>query len=223
MKSFRAFVLQQQCLLCGEAAPYETAICKPCLSALPWHSTQCCPQCGLMAYGNLCGNCIQHAPYFDQTHALFNYAYPIDRILQSYKYKSALHLSQTLGNLLAEKVKLQQVDTIIAMPLHPERLQERGFNQSLEIAKVVAKYLNSQLDVQHCQRVVNTPPQASLALKDRVRNIKGAFKCLKSYKDQHIAVVDDVMTSGASLNELAKTLKNAGAASVSCWLVARTL
>ncbi|HAJ72019.1 MAG TPA: phosphoribosyltransferase, partial [Methylophilaceae bacterium] len=114
-------------------------------------------------------------------------------------------------------------DIIIAMPLHPLRLQERGFNQSLEIAKVVARHLNTQLDVQHCQRVVNTPPQASLALKDRVKNIKGVFNCLKSYQDQHISVVDDVMTSGASLNELAKTLKNAGAASVSCWLVARTL
>ena len=110
------------------------------------------------------------------------------------------------------------------MPMHPQRLKERGFNQALEIAKV---FSNTQLDYNCVERQTLTPPQASLPLKARVKNIKGAFKIksdkLEKIQGKRIAIVDDVMTTGASLNELAKTLKKAGAAHVECWVIARTL
>jgi len=141
-------------------------------------------------------------------------------MMQGYKYGNALHLSQTFGQFLVEKVHTDNVDLIIPMPMHPTRLKERGFNQALEIAKVFGK---EKLDCKSTIRQKLTPPQASLPLKERVKNIKGAFKVNGDLTGKRIAIVDDVMTTGASLNELAKTLKKAGASHVECWVVARTL
>lgn len=124
---------------------------------------------------------------------------------------------------MSNKINQSSVDLVIAMPMHPKRLKERGFNQALEIAKVITKYNPEKLDYLSVQRHKLTPPQASLPLKERVRNIKGAFTVSKDLNGKRIAIVDDVMTTGASLNELAKTLKQAGAAHVECWVVARTL
>ena len=111
--------------------------------------------------------------------------------------------------------------------MHPQRLKERGFNQALEIAKVLTKNCKEKLDYNRVERQTLTPLQASLPLKERVKNIKGAFKVnddlVGELKGKRIAIVDDVLTTGASLNELAKTLKKAGASHVECWVVARTL
>ena len=111
------------------------------------------------------------------------------------------------------------------MPMHPTRLKQRGFNQAIEIAKIVDKALikhtNAKLDYKNVTRQTLTPPQASLPLKERVKNIKGAFKVNANLSGKRIAIVDDVMTTGASLNELAKTLKQAGATHVECLVIAR--
>ena len=111
--------------------------------------------------------------------------------------------------------------------MHPTRLKQRGFNQALEIAKIADKTLNksakTKLDYKSVTRQTLTPPQASLPLKQRVKNIKGAFKVNVNLSGKRIAIVDDVMTTGASLDELTKTLKQAGATHVKCWVIARTL
>ena len=158
--------------------------------------------------------------------------------MQRYKYGNMLNISHTFGQLLAEKSPLgslntSSVDSIIPMPMHPTRLKERGFNQALEIAKVLCKNSKQKLDYAKLdytsvtRQTLTPPPQASLPLKERVKNIKGAFKVNAKIIDKlagkRIAIVDDVMTTGASLNELAKTLKKAGASHVECWVIARTL
>ena len=165
------------------------------------------------------------APHFDTTHALFRYDYPLDKLLQHYKYRESLHLANTFAALWQQKYspELSKAELIIPMPMHPTRLKQRGFNQALEIARILSQSNNIMLDYQSCQRIKLTPPQATLPLKDRVKNIRGVFSCDQNLHGKHIALVDDVMTSGASLNELAKTLKQAGAAHVECWIVARTL
>lgn len=153
-----------------------------------------------------------------------------------YKYGSMLNLGSTFGEFLADKINAENhfmsIDLIIPMPMHPQRLKERGFNQALEIAKVLTKNCKekleyTKLDYTSVERQTLTPPQASLPLKERVKNIKGAFKVnadkLDKFQGKRIAIVDDVMTTGASLNELAKTLKKAGASHVECWVIARTL
>ena len=152
--------------------------------------------------------------------------------MQRYKYGNTLNISHTFGQLLTEKSPFEAVDLIIPMPMHPTRLKERGFNQALEIAKVLSKNSKQKLDYAKLDytsvtRQTLTPPQASLPLKERVKNIKGAFKVNTEIIDKlagkRIAIVDDVMTTGASLNELAKTLKKAGASHVECWVIARTM
>jgi ComF family protein len=205
--------------------------CRACLGSLPWHTKQSCPQCGLNSNGNVCGSCLNSPPDFDVTRAVFLYQFPIDAMMVRYKYGNSLNLGDTFGEFLAEKVNVQDclknIDLIIPMPMHPQRLKERGFNQALEIAKVLNKVLckksKEKLDYKSAIRQTLTPPQASLPLKERVKNIKGAFKVNADLAGKRIVIVDDVMTTGASLNELAKTLKKAGAGHVECWVIARTL
>lgn len=215
-------LFKQNCILCAVKTDLEHSLCLDCLESLPQSPSPCCPQCGLTSLGEICGNCLKDTPSYDFTHALFSYAFPVDALLQHYKYNNALYLSQTFGQLLSQKIVDFDIDAIIPMPLHPIRLKERGFNQSLEVAKIIANQFDKNLDITSCQRVKNTPPQASLALKERSRNMKGAFECSANFTGKHIVLVDDVMTTGASLNELAKTLKRAGAAKVSCYVLART-
>ncbi len=117
----------------------------------------------------------------------------------------------------------KKIDLIVPMPMHPTRLKERGFNQALEIARLISKNMHIKLDNACCQRIKHTQAQASLPLKERIKNLRGAFACQQNLQGFNIAILDDVMTTGTSLNELAKTLKHAGAAHIECWVIARTL
>lgn len=145
-------------------------------------------------------------------------------MLQRYKYQHKLHMAEHFAGYIAQTLTAQALpDLMIPMPLHPKRLSERGYNQSLEIAKQLHKALAVPLDAVSCIRTRLTPPQASLPLKARVKNMKDAFACTRRFDGLRIALIDDVMTTGASLNALAKTIKAAGAEQVECWVVARTL
>ncbi|HEY8118527.1 MAG TPA: phosphoribosyltransferase family protein [Methylophilaceae bacterium] len=158
---------------------------------------------------------------------MFRYEYPVDAMLQRYKYAHLLTMAETLGQLMADSFTASSdatmPDIIIPMPLHRQRLQERGFNQAVEIAKVLSNRLGLTLDTKSCTRIKLAPPQVSLPLKQRVKNMRGAFNCESRMDSKRVALVDDVMTTGASLNELAKIVKSAGAVHVECWVVARTL
>ncbi|HSH97096.1 MAG: ComF family protein [Methylophilaceae bacterium] len=222
---FNQFLFPQACMLCAASDGDELAICQDCIADLPRHITDQCPQCALPAYQNqLCGHCIASPPAFDATHALFRYEFPVDAMLQRYKYQHLLNMAQTFAQMIINDLPNASLpDLIIPMPLHPLRLKERGFNQSLEIARIVGKTLNIKVDAQACSRIKSSPPQASLPLKERVKNMQGAFACNIKLDSLNIALIDDVMTTGASLNALAKTVKKAGASNVECWVVARTL
>lgn len=222
---FKKQLFPQPCLLCANTNGGEFGLCAGCEIDLPRQENNHCPQCGLHSYNKqLCGACIASPPDFDTTHAAFIYQYPVSQLLQQYKYNQQLALAETFAHTLMQRINPQQLpDLIIPMPLHPQRLQERGFNQSLEIARIIAKPFNLAIDYQSCQRVKLSPPQASLPLKERVRNMKGAFDCSRDLSGLSIALVDDVMTTGASLNALAKAVKTKGAAHVECWVIARTL
>lgn len=143
-------------------------------------------------------------------------------MLQRYKYGQSLTMADTFASLMTSTISTKP-DLVIPMPLHPQRLQERGFNQSLEIARIIAQKMDIRLETTACKRIKLSPPQASLPLKQRVKNMKGAFSCDTSLDGLHVALLDDVMTTGASLNALAKAVKSAGARHVECWVVARTL
>ncbi len=212
----------QPCLLCG-AASHNGAWCGPCDAALPYLATLHCPVCALPTMnGATCGRCLKHAPQFDRTVAVFAYAFPLDKMVQALKFNEQLMLVRQLANKLVQRIEIRP-DCIVAMPLHPARLRERGFNQSLELARQAARNLDVPLLSHACQRVRDTPPQSALPWKERGKNMLKAFTCTKDLSGKHVAVVDDVMTSGASVNELAHALRRAGACEVSAWVVARTL
>lgn len=124
---------------------------------------------------------------------------------------------------MAIRLAALQPDIIVPMPLHLLRLRERGFNQAVEMARVLADCMHVPLGTNIAARIRPTEPQAALPLDQRAKNIRNAFACSTDIAGKHIALMDDVMTSGASLDELAKTLKKAGAARVECWVAARTL
>lgn len=212
----------QPCLLCG-AFSHNGAWCTACDRSLPYLTAPHCPLCALPTHnGDICGRCLKRKPQFDRTLAVFAYAFPLDKLVQALKFGERLMLVNGLADSLAQRVEVRP-NRIIAMPLHPSRLRERGFNQSIELARRVADNLDIPLLPHACQRVRDTPPQSALKWKERGKNMRKAFTCTQDLSGLHVAVVDDVMTSGASLNEVSLALHSAGAREVSAWVVARTL
>ncbi len=211
------------CLLCGAQA--ARTLCAGCLADLPWHRQPQCPQCATPTLdGLVCGACLKHPPAYDRTHAALTYAFPLDRMIPRLKYHGQLAIAPVLGACLAQATaQSTRPDRLIPMPLHPGRIRERGFNHATEIAQTVAAQLDLPLDLDSCRRTRDTPPQMGLKYDARRRNVRGAFTCANEVQGQRIALIDDVMTTGTSLDELAATLKRAGAAEVSCWVVARAL
>ena len=213
----------QRCLLC-EARAGTIGVCASCYAELPWLTAIRCPQCAMpTSGGEVCGACLGDPPRFDAVDASFAYAWPLAPVVRRYKYGGTLALSQLLAQALAACVKHEQVDVIIPMPLAPQRLRERGFNQALEIARVVSTHTGVKLVPHACRRVLHSAPQAALPWKERAKNIRGAFVCDVNLSGKRVAVVDDVMTTGATLNELSRNLRQAGASEIRGWIVARTL
>ena len=212
--------LPQDCLLCG-AASDDAPLCEPCQDELPV-LPRACPVCAMpSSLGEICGTCLRRPPQFDMTVAAWRYAYPVDRLVQALKFHGRLALASFFADMLAPLV--QRADMVIPMPLHPSRLTERGFNQAAEIARHLAGRLGTVFAFQCASRIRRTLPQADLPLGERSRNVRGAFACAFELTGARVAVVDDVMTTGATLGELAMVLKRAGAVRVENWVVARTL
>jgi ComF family protein len=171
----------------------------------------------------LCGHCLSKPPSFDETYAPYLHQGTIRHLIATLKFNRKYKNARVLAHLLATHIKktAEIPDLIIPVPLHKQRYKERGFNQSIEIAKTIAKQLNITIDIESCIRQRNTLHQIDLAAKDRHKNIKNAFKVIKQVDAQHIAILDDVMTTGSTVNELAKTLKKAGVTRVDIWVCAR--
>ncbi|MDR3411814.1 MAG: ComF family protein [Formivibrio sp.] len=171
----------------------------------------------------MCGNCLKTPPHFDSTHAAFLYHGVLAQLIPAAKFGARWSLFPALARLMLPT--LQQVprpDLLIPLPLHAQRLKERGFNQALEIAKPLVRSLSLPLEHTLLQRTRDTEHQARLSEKARHRNMRKAFVARGDLSGQRIALVDDVMTTGASLDAAARALKQAGAARVDCWILART-
>lgn len=223
------FLLPQDCVLCGagiRADEKDQPICSACAAGLPRLQAAPCPVCALpTTQGETCGACLRKPPHFDATLAPLVYAFPVDRLAQALKYHHRLALAGWLGGLLADELTKHELrpDLIVPMPLHSRRLAERGFNQALELARPLSRLTGIPLDWEAVERKLDAPPQASLPWKARKKNVRGVFLCMKDLTGRHVLVVDDVMTTGATLDELARSLKTRGAARVTNLVVARTL
>ncbi|MDR1854062.1 MAG: ComF family protein [Azoarcus sp.] len=209
------------CCLCGRALAGEKhPLCAACAEDLPRHDDSACPRCALpTACGEVCGDCRREPPAFDATRAAFDYAFPLDVLVKRLKYGHRLAMADFFAAALGET---PAVDLILPMPLHPRRLRERGFNQAVEIARPLARAAALPLELAGVARVRDTPPQARLDLEARLANLRDAFACRRRLDGLRVAVVDDVMTTGASLDALARCLKENGAKEVTNLVVART-
>ncbi|VAW77269.1 Competence protein F homolog, phosphoribosyltransferase domain; protein YhgH required for utilization of DNA as sole source of carbon and energy [hydrothermal vent metagenome] len=213
-----------RCYLCCTSTRGGRAICPDCYRELPW-LTSGCPTCAapLPALPGLthCEDCQQHPPALDACHALFNFQAPIDQWIRKLKFQQELSMAKFLGRLLAEKMPAADNSILVPVPLHRNRLRQRGFNQALEIARPLRER-GYQLDARCCTRTRHTPPQSELPAAARLHNLFGAFRVDNSVDGENILLIDDVLTTGATLNALAGMLKQAGAARVEAWVVART-
>jgi ComF family protein len=211
------------CFLCRGAA--SRLLCAACDADLPHLSELRCPRCALESpRGEVCGRCLAERPDYDGTRAALAYEFPSDALVHALKFRGELALAGLLGGVLAKVVAAEEVDCVVPVPLSAERLQRRGYNHAAEIARHVARRIsNLPVELELCVRRRDTPPQMELPFAERQRNVRGAFRCTRSALGRRIAVVDDVMTTGATLNEIASVLKAAGASRVVNWVVARTL
>lgn len=212
------------CALCGEDGARGRDLCAACDAELP-RNLACCARCALpLATPALaCGECLRRPPAFDAALAPLRYEWPIDRLVTRLKFSVDLAVGRVLSELLRDAVRAasDRIDLVVPVPLHLERLRERGFNQALELARPMARSLALPLDHGVLVRTRATPPQTGLAAADRRRNLRDAFAVRGSVAGRSIALVDDVVTTTATVRECARVLKRAGAERVEVWAVAR--
>ncbi|TAK49113.1 MAG: ComF family protein [Betaproteobacteria bacterium] len=223
-KTLAHWVFGGSCFLCRGAAG-AGLLCAACDADLPRLEGPSCPCCALPSpAGARCGRCLAQPPPFDATVAALVYGFPADVLLQALKFHGELALAPLLAQLLGGRLAgTEPVDWLLPVPIARDRLRERGYNQSLEIARPLARAMRVALAPQLCERVRDTPAQTGLPWAERAANVRGAFRASGALAGARVAVLDDVMTTGATLGEIAATLKRAGAASVVNWVVARTL
>ena len=215
--------MRQDCLLCEAAA--SDVLCTSCIADLPVE-TLSCPQCAAPGNANVCGACLRNAPHFDATAAAFTYRFPLDKLVQSFKFNANLTLTHFFASAMRTRIRalaLEMPDQIIALPLANKRLATRGFNQAALLADALARLLDCPVAHRSMLRIRETPPQSGLSRAQRMKNVKGAFDCAGDVAGKRIAIVDDVMTTGSTLSEAARVLKLAGAVEVSAFVLARAV
>lgn len=224
MASAARLALDERCQACS-APGARDGFCAPCRADLPRLPDERCPVCALPARGHaICGECLRRMPAFDHTVAACEFAYPVDALVRSMKYARRTDLARALGSLLGTAVAMEAPpDIVIPVPLSRARLRERGFNQSLEIARHLPRHLAARIDDTVLDRARDTAPQAKLEWAARRANVRRAFLAHGRLSGQDVAVVDDVMTTGATADAAAAALKAAGAGTVRVWVVARAL
>ncbi|MGH8674151.1 MAG: ComF family protein [Burkholderiales bacterium] len=221
---FTQWIFGGTCLLCRGAAA-QGLLCAACDADLPRLGRALCPRCAVpSASGAICGRCLAHPPRFDATVAALAYRFPADVLVHALKFRGELALAALLARLLAERIASEPpVHFVLPVPLAARRLRERGYNQALEIARHVARATGARLAPEMCERARDTPAQTDLPWAERAGNVRGAFRAGRGLDGATVAVLDDVMTTGATLDEIAAALKDSGASYVVNWVVARTL
>lgn len=221
-------LLPGRCVVCGLAA-VPPGICPGCRQGLPWVE-QGCPVCGLPLPGAdpvACGRCLRQPPPFDAVASAFWYEFPIRELIHRYKFQRDMAAGGVLAALWAGRIAPPprcSPDYLVPVPLHGWRLLRRGFNQAHDLARLIGRATGVPLLPHGLQRSRRTPQQAGLGAAQRRRNLHGAFRWRgRALQGEKLALVDDVMTTGATLRECASTLKRAGAGRVEAWVLARAV
>lgn len=231
-QQLKSILLPSTCILCAVTVNGRLELCAACEADLPWLATVC-SICAIPITAKetmqpiICGHCLQQPPPYFKTTALFHYQTPVDNFITALKFQQQLLYARLFGELLSKRLQAIYSDQvlpelIIPVPLHPKRLRERGFNQALEIARPIAKKLKLPIDIIHCERIRMTAAQSLLAANERQTNLKNAFKIQPTLKAKHVAIIDDVITTGHTITEFSKALQQIGVERIDIWSVART-
>jgi len=221
------FLYPAHCVLCGDRGARGVDVCAACFGELPWNRRPC-PRCAAPlppdAEDKLCGNCLKALPAWDEAKSPLSYAYPVDKLVQRFKFDGDLPAGRLLAELLADYLAAGssgKLDCIVPVPLHISRLKERGFNQAAELARPVGRRLRIPVRLDMCERVRATAVQSKLDAVERRKNLRDAFAVKKPVDGRHVALLDDVITTGTTVEVLTRALKDMGAARISVWSVAR--
>lgn len=219
------------CLLCDEVADGTTPVCMACETELPWLGDHC-QRCAvpLPAAGMTCGQCLMQPPAFERVVAPWTYNFPIDSLITRFKHSAKWPYGHLLGDLLAQSLQhrfnddLPRPDVLVPVPMSTRRLRQRGFNQAAMLARWLSERLDVPIDERLLLRPQDTNAQQDLNAEARKRNLHHAFAMASdaSVKGRHLALVDDVLTTGATAQALALLLLDAGASRVDVYCLART-
>jgi len=216
-------ILPARCLVCRQPAQDRLALCTTCHGELPYNDTACM-SCArpLSSVGMVCGHCQQYPPHYDLAISALRYKDEARQLILELKFQEKLRNARLLARLFHDRLQGHQLpDAMIPVPLHPKRLRERGYNQSLELARELHKLTGIAIDGRSSRRSRYTERQADLPLKDKKGNVKNAFEITGKLLVKHVAIVDDVMTSGHTVDEFARVLKKSGVKKVDVWIIAR--
>lgn len=217
-----------RCIFCDAPGQHSMDLCAACYRDLPWQARGCA-RCALTLPDDsaidLCPACRKKPPAFAAAQTLMRYQYPVDWLVTQLKFHARLSHARLLAQLLAEKLTLTARDdppqALIPVPLHAQRWQERGYNQAVEIARPLGKALGIPVLPRAVLRVRATPHQLDLPAKKRRANVRNAFVASENFHLEHVAIVDDVVTTGATANALARALQKQGVRRVQLWCAAR--
>ena len=214
------------CFLCGAECETTLALCRGCINDLPYNSIAC-PVCAspLLTTSRICPACSKEKKQpFNSCRTLFVYRFPINQVIKKIKYDNHLEAARCLGLLMATAFANTCADRpqcIIPVPLHASRLRQRGYNPALELARPIASKLDLAINTKTCIRTKPTRPQSQLTARQRKQNVRDAFAIVDWPGYQHIVIFDDVMTTGATCRELARTFRKVGVATIEIWACAR--
>jgi len=228
LKWLDGIIVAPRCLLCYQPLAPRTVLCARCLEGLPWQH-QTCSRCGgglpVVEPHEYCGYCLASPPPFHKVVSAFHYQPPIDSWMIGMKFHAHLHFCRLFSDALLKQLQIEYEeddwpDAIIPVPLHRWRLLTRGYNQALELAKPIARNLKIPLLMHSVERQRATQAQSKLPGKLRRRNVKHAFRVLQPLP-AHIAIVDDILTTGHTVSALTEILLKQGAQRVDVWCCAR--
>ena len=222
-ESLQRFVLPYRCLLCGASGADGLDLCRDCAAELP-RNRSCCARCALPLAESaaLCGQCQRRPPPWDAAFVPFRYAWPLDRLESRFKFGGDLAAGRVLSTLWAQQLDGASPAAIVPVPLHRARLRQRGYNQSLELARPLAKALGVPLQPGWLRRLRATTAQTELGALARRRNLRGAFAAKSGVAwPGRVILLDDVMTTGATLTECSRVLRRAGVQHIDVWALAR--
>ena len=229
IKKIQFKLLPGCCLLCGKLTGIQQDLCPACRSRLPVNDHHCrsCaqPLPSSILDGSLCGRCQKKPPFYDRCFAPFRYQDNLTSLHHNFKFHHKLAAGRLMAELMCERLAIsssQLPQLLIPAPLHARRLSERGFNQAQELARILSEQLSIPVDSHSLCRTRHTQAQSSLPKKERRQNIRSAFALTAKIDTPHVAIIDDVMTTGLTVNEIAKILRASAVSEIEIWVFART-